>query len=154
MLSAQPSSPPPPLLPPQLQLELASSSAPAPAPTPAVPLLASLERAPTVSVGIRIKLIALMVGTSFLIASVLTSYLTARQIAGLRADLRERAAAYGRLASLQLRSVIAFKDEETAREVLGAIIKDPLVIGVGLYREDGARLHGEGSLSDLAQAAR
>ena len=38
------------------------------------------------SVGIRIKLLAPMVGTSFLIASVLTSYLTARRIAGLRSS--------------------------------------------------------------------
>jgi len=116
--------------------------------------LASLETLPSVSVGIRIKLIALMVGTSFLIASVLTSYLTARQIAGVREDLRARAAAYGRLASLQLRSAIAFKDAETAREVLSAIAKDPQVLGVGLYREDGTRLHSEGTLSELAQASR
>jgi len=107
-----------------------------------------------VSVGIRIKLIALMVSVSFLIASVLTAYLTARQIAGLREDVRGRAAAYGRLASLQLRSAIAFKDQETAREVLGAISKDPLVKGVGLYRDDGTQLHAEGTLSDLARASR
>lgn len=157
MLSAQPSSSPPPSLPPplQLQLELELGTNAAPTALPAeVPRLASLEHPPTVAVGIRIKLIALMVGTSFLIASVLTSYLTARQIAGLRADLRERAAAYGRLSSLQLRSAIAFKDEETAREVLSAIIKDPLVKGVELYREDGTRLHGEGTLSELARASR
>jgi two-component system chemotaxis sensor kinase CheA len=156
MLSEQPSSPPPPLLPPQLRLEFptgADDSSP-PSLPPTVPLLPALEALPTVSVGIRIKLIALMVGTSFLIASVLTSYLTARQITGLREDLRARAAAYGRLASLQLRSAIAFKDAETAREVLSAIAKDPQVLGVGLYREDGTRLHSEGTLSELAQAAR
>jgi two-component system, chemotaxis family, sensor kinase CheA len=159
MLTAQPSSPREPLLPAPVQLELDSASPEALAPvaptvTPAVGLLPALERPPKVAIGIRIKLIALMVGTSFLITSVLTSYLTARQIAGLREDLRERAAAYGRLASLQLRSAIAFKDEETAREVLGAIVKDPQVVGVGLYREDGTRLHGQGTLSELAQAAR
>ena len=106
------------------------------------------------SVGIRIKLIALMVGTTFLIVSVLTSYLTVREVSGLRADLRERAAAYGRLASRQLRSAVAFKDEETAREVLDAILKDPLVKGSGLYREDGTRLHSVGTLSELALSAR
>ncbi|HEY0469699.1 MAG TPA: HAMP domain-containing protein, partial [Polyangiaceae bacterium] len=156
MLSAQPSSPSQLALPPPLQLELGRGSAPAPAPSgaPALPLLHSLERLPTVALGIRIKLIALMVGTSFLIASVLTSYLTARQIAGLRADLRERAATCGRLASLQLRSAIAFKDQETAREVLSAIVKDPLVKGVGLYRDNGTRLHSEGILSELARESR
>lgn len=155
MLSAQPSSPPPPPVLP-LQLAPAADSAPSAASStpPARPLLSAIEAPPTVSVGIRIKLIALMVGVSFLIASVLTSYSTARQIAGLREDVRGRAAAYGRLASLQLRSAIAFKDQETAREVLGAISKDPLVKGVGLYRADGTRLHAEGTLSDLAQAAR
>jgi two-component system chemotaxis sensor kinase CheA len=117
-------------------------------------LLPALDALPHVSIGIRVKLIALMVGVSFLITAVLTSYLTARQIAELREDLRGRAAAYGRLASLQLRSAIAFKDQETAREVLGAISKDPLVKGVELYREDGSRLHGEGTLSDLARASR
>lgn len=156
MLSAQPSSPPPPLAQPLLQLAPPADSAPSPAPStpPEQPLLPALEALPHVSVGIRIKLIALMVGVSFLITAVLTSYLTARQIAGLREDLRGRAAAYGRLASLQLRSAIAFKDQETAREVLGAISKDPLVKGVELYREDGTRLHGEGTLSDLARASR
>jgi two-component system, chemotaxis family, sensor kinase CheA len=156
MLSAQPSSPPPPLRPPALQHELSTPSGEDPALPTAPPALLRppLEAPPKVSVGIRIKLIALMVGTSFLIASVLTSYLTARQIAGLRENLRERAAAYGRLASLQLRSAIAFKDAETAREVLSAINKDPLVLGVALYREDGTPLHGQGTLSELAQAAR
>lgn len=154
MLSPQPSSPPPPLVMPPLQLEPPTESVPDTSLPPAVPLLPTLETLPNVSVGIRIKLIALMVGVSFLITAVLTSYLTARQIAGLRETLRGRAAAYGRLASLQLRSAIAFKDRETAREVLGAISKDPLVKGVELYREDGTLLHGEGTLSDLARASR
>lgn len=156
MLSGQPSTPPPPLVQPPLQLEAPEDGGPSsapPAPTEQ-PLLPALEALPHVSVGIRIKLIALMVGVSFLISAVLTSYLTARQIAGLREDVRARAAAYGRLASLQLRSAIAFKDQETAREVLGAISKDPLVKGVELYREDGTRLHGEGTLSDLARSSR
>ena len=164
MLSAQPSTPPPaqPLAPlhvPSLEVPpdvpTLGTADSAPSAAVALPELHSLqERLPSVSVGIRVKLIALMVGTSFLIVSVLTSYLTARQISGLRADLRERAAAYGRLASLQLRSAVAFKDQETAREVLGAIVKDPLVLGAGLYREDGTRLHIEGTLSDLALSAR
>jgi len=140
-----------------VQLELPVDSRPEPAPStppPTVPLLPTLDALPTVSVGIRIKLIALMMAICFLIATVLTSYLTARQIAGLREDLRERAEAYGRLSSLQLRSAIAFKDEETAREVLSAIVKDPLVKGVGLFHADGTSLHAEGALSDLARASR
>ncbi|HET7542304.1 MAG TPA: HAMP domain-containing protein [Polyangiaceae bacterium] len=156
MLSEQPSSSPKALPPPSLQLELTHDHEPNAAPLrpSAAAWIPAREALPTVSVGIRVKLIALMVGVSFLIVSVLTSYLTARQIAGLREDLRARAAAYGRLASLQLRSAIAFKDEETAREVLSAIAKDPQVLGVGLYREGGIRLHTEGTLSELARASR
>ncbi len=149
MLRTQPSTPAP--------LALASHDANEPASGTvdrAPHLTTPLEALPSVSLGIRIKLIALMVGTSFLLVSVLTSYLTAREIAALRADLRDRAAAYGRLASRQLRSAVAFKDEETAREVLDAILKDPLVKGSGLYREDGSRLHSEGTLSELALSAR
>jgi len=156
MLSEQPRPSPSASLPPPLRLEPASDRAPLSPPSlpPAAALLAAPEAVPTVSVGIRIKLIALIAGISFLIVSVLTSYLTARQIAGLREDLRARAAAYGRLASLQLRSAVAFKDEETAREVLSAIARDPQVLGVGLYREGGTRLHTEGTLSELARASR
>jgi two-component system chemotaxis sensor kinase CheA len=155
MLSAQPSTPP---SPPQL-VPVVSLAEPVADETPAAVVAASEleglnEKLPRVSVGIRIKLIALMVSTSFLIVSVLTSYFTARQVASLRTELRERAAAYGRLASLQLRSSVAFKDRETAREVLGAIAKDSLIKGVALYRDDGTHLDTEGTISELGLSAR
>lgn len=109
---------------------------------------------PSIALGIRVKLVALMVTMSFLIVGILASYFPARQIAERRADLRDRAVAYGRLASLQLRSAIAFGDQQTAREVLGTIAQDPLVSGAAVYTENGSRLDGEGTLSELAQSAR
>lgn len=105
-------------------------------------------------VGIRLKMLGLMVALNFLIIAGLASYFSTRQIAQLQAQLRERTAMYGRLAALQLRSAVAFNDRETAREVLGALAKDPLVAGVGVYTDEGARLYGEGQLSSSALAAR
>ena len=120
-----------------------------------LPELLSLQAPlPSVSLGIRVKLVALMVTTSFLIVGVLASYFPARQISELRSDLRERASMYGRLASLQLRSAVAFNDQQTAREVLGAVAKDPLVKGAAIYADNGVRLGSEGTLSSLAQSAR
>jgi len=122
------------------------------APMPEV--LLPTEELPAISLGIRVKLVALMVTMSFLIVGALASYFPARQISELRAGLRDRATTYGRLASLQLRSAIAFNDQQTAREVLGTIAKDPLVMGAAVYTENGTRLDGDGTLSDLAQTAR
>ncbi len=135
-----------------------------PAPTPAVSSLAQLVgvtaspshfvRPPKVVLGIRVKLVALMVATSFLIVGILASYFPTQQISEMRVGLRDRAAMYGRLASLQLRSAVAFSDQQTAREVLDAIAKDPLVAGIALYSENGTRLAKEGTLSELADEAR
>jgi two-component system chemotaxis sensor kinase CheA len=112
------------------------------------------EQAPRVTLGIRVKLVALMLATIFAIVGVLASYFPARQVSELRSGLRDRAAVYAQLSSQQLRSSIAFNDQETAREVLSAIEKDPLIDGISVFTEQGARLHGEGQLSALAHAAR
>jgi two-component system chemotaxis sensor kinase CheA len=112
------------------------------------------QQLPPVSLGIRVKLIGLMVATTSLIVMALVSYFPARQVSELRAGLRERAVVYARLASQQLRSSVAFNDQETAREVLSAVARDPLIDGIAVYTEQGTRLHGEGSLSQLAERAR
>jgi two-component system chemotaxis sensor kinase CheA len=112
------------------------------------------DEIPQVAMGIRIKLIALMAGTILVIVGALASYFPARQVGELRTGLRDRAAVYAQLASQQLRSSIAFSDQETAREVLGALRQDPLIDGIAVYNEQGRRLHGEGTLSDVAQQAR
>ncbi len=124
-----------------------------PSPRPTYPN-ASIDVSPAITVGIRIKLVALMVGTILVIVGALASYFPARQVGELRTGLRDRAAVYAQLASQQLRSAIAFSDQETAREVLGALRKDALIDGVAVYNEKGQRLHGEGTLSEAAHAAR
>lgn len=125
--------------------EAASSSAPDLLPT---------SEPPRIQLGIRVKLVALMAGTSFLILGILASYFPMRQIAEQRAGLRDRAATYARLAGLQLRPAVAFKDHQTAREVLTAIAKDPLVNGVAVYVESGLPLATQGRLSELGYATR
>ncbi len=109
---------------------------------------------PAVKLGIRVKLVALMVATTSLIVVALVSYFPARQVAELRAGLRERAEVYARLASQQLRSSVAFDDRETAREVLNAVAKDSLIDGIAVYGQTGALLHAEGALSAQAEQAR
>jgi len=117
------------------------------------PLLARTEL-PPISLGIRVKLVALMVTVSALIVVALASYFPSHAIADARANLRDRASSYARLASPQLRAAVAFGDRQTAREVLGTLAKDPLVTGAALYAQDGSELDNEGTLSDLAQDAR
>ncbi|MFZ5897054.1 MAG: HAMP domain-containing protein [Myxococcota bacterium] len=120
---------------------------------PSVPLAAPREL-PKVKLGIRVKLVALMVATISAIVVALASYFPARQISELRAGLKERASVYADLASRQLRSSVAFNDQETAREVLGAVAKDPLIDSIAVYTAQGVRLHAEGHVSELAHAAR
>ncbi|MGC4086716.1 MAG: HAMP domain-containing protein [Polyangiaceae bacterium] len=72
----------------------------------------------------------------------------------MREGLRERATVYAGLASRELRSAIAFNDQETAREVLAGVAKDPLIDSISVYTAQGSRLHGEGNASELAYAAR
>ncbi|HET9931838.1 MAG TPA: HAMP domain-containing protein, partial [Polyangiaceae bacterium] len=132
----------------------AVSAAPAPRVSkPSVPLAAPREL-PPVTVGIRVKLLALMVATISAVVIALATYFPARQITEVRAGLKERASVYAGLASQQLRSAVAFNDQETAREVLAAVAKDPLIDSIAVYTAQGKRLHGEGHVSELAFAAR
>ena len=114
----------------------------------------STARPPNIVLGIRVKLVALMFATSFLIVAVLASYFPTQQISEMRAGVRDRAVMYGRLASLQLRPAVAFKDQQTAREVLSAIDKDSLVDGAAVFAENGVLLASDGHLSELAESAR
>jgi len=109
-----------------------------------------LERLPELGIGIRIKLVGLMVAMAMAIVLPLAVYFPARELDELRTASRERAEVYAGLASHQLRSAVAFEDRETAREVVDAIAKDPLLSGLDVYTADGRVLHGIGKLSDLA----
>lgn len=106
------------------------------------------------TVGIRVKLVALMVATISAVVVALVTYFPARQITELREGLKERASVYAGLASQQLRSAVAFSDQETAREVLAAVAKDPLIDSIAVYTAEGVRLHAEGHVTELAFSAR
>jgi methyl-accepting chemotaxis protein len=103
--------------------------------------------------GIHAKLVGLMVAMTLVIVVPLASYFPAREIERLRAMAHERALVYANLASRQLRSAVAFEDHETAREVLGAIGKDPLIDGIAVYTRRGDAIDVEGTLSEPARAA-
>jgi two-component system, chemotaxis family, sensor kinase CheA len=118
------------------------------------PLPSTAGHPPQIALGIRVKLVALMVATSFLIVGILASYFPSQQIAEMRTAVRDRATMYGRLASIQLRPAIAFRDRQTAREVLSAIAKDPLVVGIAVYSDNGTPLATQGTLTELADASR
>ncbi len=104
-------------------------------------------------VGIRIKLIGLIVAMALVVVCPLAAYFLTYQLQDLRAASRDRARVYVDLASQQLRSAVAFDDRETAREVLDAIAKDPLVDGVAVYTAEGRLLHSRGRLTDVAARA-
>lgn len=117
---------------------------------PQAPSLA-FDRLPELGIGIRVKLIGLMVAMTIVIVLPLATYFPARELEELRAASRDRAEVYAGLVSHQLRSAVAFEDRETAREVLDAVAKDPLLSGLSVYTSDGRVLHGKGVLSDLSQ---
>jgi two-component system chemotaxis sensor kinase CheA len=113
----------------------------------------ALARLPTLGLGIHAKLVGLMVAMTLVLVVPLATYFPAREIDGLRAMAHERALVYANLASRQLRSAVAFEDRETAREVLGAIGKDPLIDGIAVYTLRGDAIDTEGTLSEPARSA-
>jgi HAMP domain-containing protein/HPt (histidine-containing phosphotransfer) domain-containing protein len=93
---------------------------------------------------IRIKLLLLAVVPTMLAVLVVGAVLTECQTERLKASLLEKATRYGELASVQLRSAIAFDDRETARETVNGIVRDEDVVSVRLYNETGEELHAYG----------
>src|SRR5687768_793785 len=81
---------------------------------PSVPRM-RFEGLPAVGIGIRIKLIGLTVATIVGIVIAIATYFVNRQIDDLRTARRDRAEVYAELAAHQLKSSIAFSDEETAQ---------------------------------------
>jgi two-component system chemotaxis sensor kinase CheA len=111
------------------------------------------ERERSTGVGIRIKLIGTMVAMALVVVCPLAAYFLTSQLEVLRVAAHDRAQVYADLASQQLRSAVAFDDRETAREVLDAIAKDPLLEGLAVFTADGRTLHSQGKLSDVATRA-
>jgi nitrogen fixation/metabolism regulation signal transduction histidine kinase len=88
------------------------------------------------------------------IVAVLGVYFPARQLATLEGNLEQRAVTYGRLVSKQMRSVVAFDDNETAREVFEALAQDPAVASLVLFTQHGDILQSYGAVRQAALAAR
>jgi HAMP domain-containing protein/HPt (histidine-containing phosphotransfer) domain-containing protein len=112
---------------------------------------AALEQLPELGVGIRVKLVGLMVAMIFVVVGAMASYFLAREIEELRGAAYERALVYARLASRQLTSAVAFDDRETAREVLSAVAGDPMIDSIAVYTAQGKDLLTEGAPSELAR---
>src|ERR1043165_9805807 len=68
----------------------------------------AFDRLPELGIGIRVKLIGLMVAMTIVIIIPLATYIPARELEELRAASRDRAEVYAGLASYQLRSAVAF----------------------------------------------
>jgi PAS domain S-box-containing protein len=70
--------------------------------------------------------------------------------------LEARGAIYAALLQQQLESVVAFRDQLTAREVFNSFSSDPEVLGLGVYTSTGSLIEGKGSCpqrwSDAEQA--
>ncbi len=92
----------------------------------------------------RIKLLLLTVVPTMLAVLVVGGVLTHCQTAHLESALRDKATRYGEIASVQLRSAIAYDDRETARETLNGIVRDDDVVAVHLFNAAGTLLHAYG----------
>lgn len=110
-----------------------------------VPLVAHLN--------IRQKLIGLIAVSMLTIVGFLTVYFPTQEVRGLESGMIGKADRYGTFLSTQLRSAVAFTDQETAREVLASVSADPDVVAVVLFAQDGATLYSVGQPSPWAHEA-
>jgi signal transduction histidine kinase len=93
---------------------------------------------------VRFKLLALTVIPTVLAVLVVGGVLISFQTQLRRASLLEKTARYAEVASVQLRSAIAFEDSETARETVNGIIRDRDVVSVRVYDAAHHSLHSYG----------
>ncbi|HET9957884.1 MAG TPA: HAMP domain-containing protein [Polyangiaceae bacterium] len=141
----RPSTPAPPLR--RVDEEPRLISVPIPAPPATVDVLVPSRR-------IRTKLVVLIAAMISLLVVGLAAYFPSRQLKQQHNEVIERAGVYAGLSSHQLRSAVAFEDQETAREVLESIARDASVDGIAVYTSQGRELYRAGQLSALAHAAR
>jgi len=97
----------------------------------------------------RLSIATKLVGLSVLLVSmlvvVLTTYFSSRQIGEIQDRVRQSAEIYGHLLSKQLQSAIAFRDRETAREVLDSLQVDPDIESAVVFTARGDTLYAIGS---------
>lgn len=93
---------------------------------------------------IRFKLVLLTVIPTMLAVIVVGTALGHFQSKRLEQELVEELERYAELASVQLRSAIAFDDRETARETINGIVRDEDIVSVRLRNQRGQDLHTYG----------
>jgi signal transduction histidine kinase len=91
------------------------------------------------------KLVGLSVLLVSLIVVVLTTYFSSRQIGEIQGRVRLAAETYSHLLSRQLQSAIAFRDRETAREVLDSLQIDQDIASAAVFTARGDTLYAIGT---------
>jgi HAMP domain-containing protein/HPt (histidine-containing phosphotransfer) domain-containing protein len=108
-------------------------------------------RRPRLTIGLKLGL--LIGGLQVAIIVFLAVFFHYSQLNTARATLRAKAATYARLVSQQVRSSVAFDDQETAREVFESIASDAELQSAALYTENGRELRSWGNLGPVARKA-
>ena len=103
------------------------------------------KSARTPRVSIAQKLVALNVLISGALVPLLTSYFLNQQLHASRGALEQKAAAYGRLASKEVASAIAFDNQAIARETFDSLAQDEDIDGLVLMTSTGRILYAHGS---------
>jgi signal transduction histidine kinase len=103
---------------------------------------------------IQAKLIGLTAIVLAVVVAALAYYFPSEQIASLRRDQLERVSRYGDVFAKQLRSAIAFSDQETAREVLSALDSDVDLAAAALFDAQGDVLYQRGRAGEWIERAR
>lgn len=94
---------------------------------------------------IRWKLFVLIVCAVSAPFGFVTVYFPVTRVAALEISLKEKAVTLSRVLVDQTRSAIAFDDQETAREIFGAVGDDPDVAALALFRSDGTLMEASGT---------
>jgi len=105
-------------------------------------------------ISIRTKLIAFIAIPIVAIVVTFTWYFTSRQLSERVRYEDLELDSYGDQFGLELRSVVAFADRETAREVLGPVTGDPDVISTTLFDGNGEILYQSGKPAPWIDRAR
>lgn len=109
------------------------------------------RRRPRLTIGLKLSL--LIGGLQIVIVVFLAAFFSYSQLNTSQAALRAKAETYARLVSAQVRSSVAFDDQETAREVFESIASDPELQSAVLYTEEGRELRSWGNPGPVARKA-
>jgi signal transduction histidine kinase len=96
------------------------------------------------SLSFRSKLTLSFAGLALVVITGVAVTLTSLSNRQAAAALRDKATRYATLIAPQLRTVVAFDDKLTSREVFASFASDSDVTGLAVYRADGRRIDGFG----------